>query len=42
MRFGLQKWLEILIAGALTMLYYIPGLIYSFIMIWPKKIILLK
>jgi uncharacterized membrane protein YqaE (UPF0057 family) len=37
MRFGLQKWLEILIAGALTMLYYIPGLIYSFIMIWPKK-----
>jgi uncharacterized membrane protein YqaE (UPF0057 family) len=37
MRFGLQKWLEILIAGALTMLYYIPGLIYSFIMIWPKN-----
>lgn len=37
MRFGLQKWLEILIAGALTILYYIPGLIYSFIMIWPKK-----
>jgi uncharacterized membrane protein YqaE (UPF0057 family) len=37
MRFGLQKWLEILIAGALTMLYYIPGLIYSFIMIWPKS-----
>jgi len=37
MRFGLQKWLEILIAGALTMLYYIPGLIYTFIMIWPKS-----
>ena len=37
MRFGLQKWLEILIAGALTVLYYIPGLIYSFIMIWPKS-----
>ena len=37
MRFGLQKWLEILIAGALSILYYIPGLIYSFIMIWPKR-----
>ena len=36
MRFGLQRWIEILICSALTMLYYIPGVSYAFFLLYSK------
>lgn len=34
MRFGLSKWMDILIAGALSIIYYFPGLIYALVLIY--------
>ena len=34
MRFGLNRWLDILITGGLSILYYFPGLIYGLILIY--------
>jgi uncharacterized membrane protein YqaE (UPF0057 family) len=36
MRFGLNRWIEILICSALTMLYYIPGVSYAFFLLYSK------
>ena len=36
MRFGLHRWIEILICSALTMLYYIPGVAYAFFLLYSK------
>ncbi len=34
MRFGLNRWLDILITGGLSIMYYFPGLIYGLILIY--------
>ena len=34
MKFGLNKWEEILLTGGLTMIFYFPGLIYALIKIY--------
>ena len=34
MEFGLASWTNILITGGLTMLFYVPGLIYALILIY--------
>ena len=34
MRFGLNRWLDILITGGLSIFYYIPGLIYGLVLIY--------
>ena len=34
MRFGLVKWIDIFVAGALSMVYYFPGLIYALVLIY--------
>lgn len=34
MRFGLAEWINILITGCLTMLFYFPGLIYALVQIY--------
>ena len=34
MRFGLNRWLDILITGGLSIIYYFPGLIYGLILIY--------
>jgi uncharacterized membrane protein YqaE (UPF0057 family) len=34
MRFGLSKWVNILITGCLTMIFYFPGLIYALVQIY--------
>jgi uncharacterized membrane protein YqaE (UPF0057 family) len=34
MEFGLTNWINIVICGVLTMMYYIPGLIYALVLIY--------
>lgn len=34
MRFGLRRWMDIFIAGGLSILYYFPGLIYALVLIY--------
>ena len=34
MKFGLVNWVNILITGTLTMLFYIPGLIYALVLLY--------
>lgn len=34
MRFGLSRWLDILVTGGLSIMYYFPGLIYGLILIY--------
>jgi uncharacterized membrane protein YqaE (UPF0057 family) len=34
MEFGLTNWINIVICGILTMMYYIPGLIYALVLIY--------
>lgn len=34
MRFGLRRWMDILIAGGLSILYYFPGLTYALVLIY--------
>ena len=34
MRFGLVNWMDILITGALSIIYYFPGLIYALVLIY--------
>ena len=34
MKFGLVSWVNILITGSLTMLFYVPGLIYALVLLY--------